>query len=149
MNYSPAEDGQTNRGVFCIRIFPAKFRDQYISVRSWNANGDEVEIGIIEDLKELSEDNRKIVETTLARHYLLRRIERVNKVTLTHGYLDFDVETDAGHDRFSMRWTASQAIDFGKHGRLLIDTDDNRYVVEDVAKLPKPDRERFLQYVYW
>tara|TARA_R110002049_G_scaffold4601_5_gene32546 strand:+ start:753708 stop:756611 length:2904 start_codon:yes stop_codon:yes gene_type:complete len=143
------EEGEHHRGVFCVRIFPARHRDKYISVRCWDSEGDAIEIGIIEDLNELRNGNRLIVQAALDRHYLLRRIRRVLKANLTHGYLDLDVETEAGPERFSMRWTASQAIDFGEQGKLLIDTEDNRYVVEDVHALPKPDRERFQQYVYW
>ena len=48
-----------------------------------------------------------------------------------------------------MRWTQSQAVDFGSDGKMLIDTDDNRWVVPRVADLPRPDEERLLQYVYW
>lgn len=66
---------------------------------------------------------------------------------MSHGYLDLDVETDEGRKAFTMRWTASQAIDFGTDGKLIIDTEDNRYVVRDVESPPKPDRERFQQYV--
>jgi hypothetical protein len=32
---------------------------------------------------------------------------------------------------------------------MLVDTEDNRWVVPNVDDLPKPDRERFMQYVYW
>jgi hypothetical protein len=48
-----------------------------------------------------------------------------------------------------MRWTQSQAIDFGERGKLLMDTEENRYVVPDIEALTAADRERFLQYVYW
>ena len=143
------EDGKRHDGVFCVRVFPAKDREGYISVRSWTSGGDETEIGLIEQLGELRPDDRRVVDRALDRHYLMRRIHRVTKVSLSLGYLDVDVQTDAGRERFSMRWTASQAIDFGETGKLLIDTEDNRYVIEDIEALPKPDRERFLQYVYW
>jgi hypothetical protein len=48
-----------------------------------------------------------------------------------------------------MRWTQGQALDYSENGKLLIDTCENRYVVEDVDALPAEDRERFLQYIYW
>lgn len=32
---------------------------------------------------------------------------------------------------------------------MLVDTDENRWVVPRVDDLPMADRERFLQYVYW
>ena len=63
--------------------------------------------------------------------------------------LEFDAETDSGRSQFVMRWTQSQGVEFGDNGKLLIDTEDNRYVVHDVDELPKKDRERFLHYVYW
>ena len=143
------EDGTQHDGVFCVRAFPAKYRDRYVSVRSWSKSGDEVEIGMIDDLSNLPSSDRRIIDQTLDRHYLMRRIKGIDKVSLSLGYLDLDVKTDAGIERFSMRWTASQAIDFGEDGKLLIDTEDNRYVVEDIEALPKPDREKFLQYIYW
>jgi hypothetical protein len=48
-----------------------------------------------------------------------------------------------------MRWTSGQALDYSDNGKLLIDTRENRYVVEDIDLLPSEDRERFLQYIYW
>ena len=58
-------------------------------------------------------------------------------------------QTDAGRAGFTTRWTQSQAFDFGTEGKMLIDTDENRWVVRSLDGLPGPDRERFLQYVYW
>jgi hypothetical protein len=48
-----------------------------------------------------------------------------------------------------MRWTQSQALDYGENGKLIIDSRENRYLVENIANLPADDRERFLQYLYW
>jgi hypothetical protein len=90
-----------------------------------------------------------VVRTALARRSLVRRIDRVHGARLAHGYLDLDVETDVGRQAFTIRWTASQAVDFGTDGKMLIDTEENRWVVPQVEALPKPDRERFLHYVYW
>lgn len=68
---------------------------------------------------------------------------------IRQGFLEFDVITELGHEAFSMRWTQSHAIDFGERGKLLMDTEENRYWVPDIEALPPQDRERFLQYVYW
>ena len=32
---------------------------------------------------------------------------------------------------------------------MIIDTEENRYVVRRLDDLAKSDREKFLQYVYW
>jgi ATP-binding cassette, subfamily B, bacterial len=136
-------------GIFVVRTFPATHPEGYLSVRSWNESGEEVELGMIRSLEEWSDDDAAIVRTALARRSLVRMIERVHAVKLAHGYLDLDVETDVGRQAFTMRWTQSQAVDFGTNGKMLVDTEDNRWVVPRVTDLPQPDRDRFLQYVYW
>ncbi len=136
-------------GVFVVRTFPASFPEMYLSVRGWNSSGDEVEYGMLRDLDQLSPESAKAVLNCLERRYLLREIRRINDINLRAGYLDFDVETDAGKEKFAVRWTQSQAIDFGEDGKLLIDTEENRYLVRNLHKLPKPQAEKFMQYVYW
>ena len=136
-------------GIFVIRTFPATHPEAYLSVRGWGETGEEIELGMIRSLDGWSDADSTIVRMALARRSLVRMITRVHGVKLAHGYLDLDVETDAGRQAFTMRWTQSQAIDYGADGKMLVDTEDNRWVVRDVNDLPKPDRERFLQYIYW
>ena len=85
----------------------------------------------------------------LNRRYLLRPILRVHAVKLSQGFVDFEVETPSGRAEFIMRWTSGKATEFGENGKLLVDMEGNRYVVEDVDALPPTDREKFLHYVYW
>jgi hypothetical protein len=118
-------------------------------VRGGQEDGEEVELGMIRTLADWDEAGRTIVREALRRSALVRRIDRVHAVRLAHGYLDFDVETDVGRRGFTTRWTQSQAVDFGDDGKLLLDTEENRWVIPRVDALPKADRERFLQYVYW
>jgi hypothetical protein len=104
---------------------------------------------MIRSLAEWSAADRAVVQAALARRSLIREIRRIHDVALAHGYLDFDVETDVGRRQFTARWTQSQAVDFGAEGKMLIDADENRWVVPRIDALPKPDREKFLHYVYW
>ena len=136
-------------GIFVVCTFPASQPEAYLSVRGWTDSGDEVELGMIRSLADWGESDRAVVRAALARRSLVRTITRVHAVRLAHGYLDLDVETDAGRQAFTMRWTQSQAVDFGTDGKMLIDTEDNRWVVPRVDHLPRPDGERFLQYIYW
>lgn len=135
--------------VFIVKTFPSKYPLGYLSVRSWKENGEEYECGMIRDLNLWSSENRALVEELIDRRYLMRRILRVRKNQLESGYLNLEVETDRGPCKFTMRWTQSQALDYSESGKLLIDTCENRYVVEDIDALPAEDRERFLQYIYW
>jgi hypothetical protein len=68
---------------------------------------------------------------------------------LEFGYLHLDATTDHGPRRIMMRWSQSQAQDFGERGKVLIDAEDNRFLVPDVEALPARDREIFDRYIYW
>jgi hypothetical protein len=142
-------DDRRAAGVFVVRTFPASHPEAYLSVRGWTAAGEEVELGMIRDLAAWTTADRDVVRAALARRTLVRSIDRVHDVRLAHGYLDFDVDTEAGRQAFTMRWTQGQAMDFGTDGKMLVDTDENRWVVRHVDALPRADREKFMQYVYW
>ena len=135
--------------VFLVRTFPASRPDEFFSVRSWNEVGEEIECGMIRSLEGWTDQNQQRIDELLSRRYLIRKIRRVLSSQLESGYLTLDVETDAGTEQFVIRWTQSQALDYGDNGKLLIDTKENRYVVEDIDQLLAEDRERFLQYIYW
>jgi ATP-binding cassette, subfamily B, bacterial len=142
-------DDRRAAGVFVVRTFPASHPEAYLSVRGWTAGGEEVELGMIRDLAAWTPADRDVVRAALARRSLVRSIDRIHDVRLAHGYLDFDVDTEAGRQTFTMRWTQGQAMDFGTDGKMLVDTDENRWVVRCVDDLPRADREKFMQYVYW
>lgn len=135
--------------AFVVRTFPATHPDEYLSVRGWSDGDDEVEIGMIRCLRQWPVDSQVNIEESLSRRYLMREIREIHSIELRHGFLDFDVGTNQGRYQFTMRWTQSQANDFGENGKLLVDTEENRYVVRDLTKLSARDQERFLQYVYW
>ena len=46
-------------------------------------------------------------------------------------------------------WSQAQVQDFGESGKVLLDLDDNRFLVPDVEALPPKEQELFLRYVYW
>ena len=143
------EEEKLGSGVFILRAFPASHPSEYLSVRGWNSEGDEIELGMIRDVAQWDEQNRTEIVEALNRRYLMREIQSIHSASLKFGFVDFEVQTNAGRSKFSMRWTQSQAIDFGENGKLLIDTEENRYLVRDIAALPPADQEKFLQYVYW
>ena len=93
--------------------------------------------------------NQKLVREALARRYFLRRITGIDDIKLECGYLLFQVRTDQGPAEFTMRWTQSQVQDFGARGKVLLDVEDNRFLVPDVDELPQRERELLQRYVYW
>jgi ATP-binding cassette, subfamily B, bacterial len=135
--------------VFAVRAFPASHPDEFISIRGWDERGDELELGMIRRLSDFSASDQDLILESLRRRYLLREIHRIHKVDLRQGFLEFEVETQQGREEFLLRWSASQAIEYGSDGKLLIDTEENRYLVPSVSSLNPADQEKFERYVYW
>ncbi|MFN9750675.1 MAG: DUF1854 domain-containing protein [Planctomycetota bacterium] len=135
--------------AFVIACLPASHPERYLSIRGWDEKGDETEFGLIRDLGDWPADAQAAVRRSLARRYLLKTIERIHAIDSAHGYLEFDVTTQKGREKFAMRWSQSQAQDFGRRGKMISDTEDNRFVVPDVEALPRVDRQKFLQFIYW
>jgi ATP-binding cassette, subfamily B, bacterial len=141
----------TYRGVFVVACFPASEPEAWLSVRAWNEKDEEIEIGIIRSLSDWPADQQTLIRRSISQRYLLPRLSSIESIENHGGYLDFVAKSNRGPAKFTIRWSQSQAVDFGSDGtgKLLIDTEDNRYVISDVELLPKTDRERFRQYIYW
>ncbi len=141
---------ESPQNVFLIRTFPASRPHEYLSVRHWDSNGDDIELGILRNVDDWPEETQLALKEGISRRYLLPEIRGVHSAKLNAGFLELDVTTASGHQqKITMRWTASKAIEFGDNGKLILDTNDNRYLVRDVEALEPRDRERFLQYIYW
>jgi ATP-binding cassette subfamily B protein len=140
---------KTCRGVFAVNLFPATKPDEYISLRVWKRDGNEEELGIITRLDEWSLECQTLVRAALARRYYLQTITGIDTIRLELGHLAVDARTENGPRRFTMRWSQSHVQDFGEHGKVLLDVDDNRFLVPNVEALPPRERELFQRYVYW
>ncbi len=142
-------DDRIYGGVSAVRAFPVARPTQYVSLRHADADGREQEIGIIRDLADWPADARGLIEDALRRRYFVREITSIESIELNQGYLHFTVQTDRGPARFLMRWTHSQAQDFGPNGKILTDVDDNRFLVRDIDALPRRQQLLFRRHVYW
>jgi ATP-binding cassette, subfamily B, bacterial len=142
-------DGPIHRGVFAVNLFPATNPGEYISLRVWNREGEEQELGILRRLDEWPAEAQALIRGALDRRYYLQTITGVDGIALELGHLTLSVRTSHGPRRFTMRWAQSQVQDFGDRGKVLLDLDDNRYLVTDVQALPPRERELFQRFVYW
>jgi hypothetical protein len=142
-------DGPIHRGVFAVNLFPATNPRDYVSLRVWTRDGQEQEIGILRELDLWGAEARTLVEAALNRRYYLQPITGIDQLRLELGHLHFDARTLHGPRRFTMRWSQAQVQDFGDRGKVLVDVDDNRFLVPDVAALPPRERDVFQRYVYW
>jgi ABC-type transport system involved in Fe-S cluster assembly fused permease/ATPase subunit len=141
--------GQIFRGVFAVNLFPATNPNDYISLRVWNRDGSEQEVGILRQLDDWPQEAQSLVREALSRRYYLQTITGIDQIRLEMGHLSIAARTDHGPRRFTMRWSQSHVQDFGERGKVLLDLDDNRYLVPDVEALPLRERDLFQRYVYW
>ena len=137
------------RGVFAVNLFPATNPGDYISLRVWTRDGEQQEIGILRHLDQWPIESQMLVRHALDRRYFLQTIDGVDSIRLELGHLHCEVRTPHGPKRFTMRWSQSQVQDFGDRGKMLLDLDDNRFLVPDVQALPAKERELFQLFVYW
>ncbi len=143
------EDGTLHRGVFAIAAFPVSNPNKYISLFYYDERDRECEIGMIEDIDRLPEQERNLVEEALRKQYFHFEILAINSIRFAFGLLFFDVETDKGPKQFSMRWETRFAFDFGRRGKILIDIFEDRYIITDISRLNRIEQELFTRYIYW
>ncbi|HEY7328922.1 MAG TPA: DUF1854 domain-containing protein [Gemmataceae bacterium] len=136
-------------GLFAVRALPATYSDQFISLRYADDDGQEYEVGLIRDLADWPAEDRTLVAQALARRYFVRTITAIDSIEAKYGLLMFQVHTDRGPVRFTMRHSHSQAQEYGENGKLLLDVDDNRYLIPDVDALSRRQHLLFRRYVYW
>jgi ATP-binding cassette subfamily B protein len=136
-------------GLFAVRALPAACPDQFISLRYADDDGQEHEVGLLRDLADWPAEDRALLEQALARRYFVRVITVIDSIESKYGLLTFQVQTDRGPVRFTMRHSHSQAQEYGENGKLLLDVDDNRYLIPDVDALPRRQHLLFRRYVYW
>lgn len=140
---------QIYRGVFASLTFPVTHPTRLISLRYHDSGGKSREIGLIEDLGTFDEAAQALIRESLAKHYHEQVIQRIHRVQLRYGLLFFDVDTERGREEFMLRYQGDRAQDWGEHGKVLLDTFDNRYVIPDLRALPPRDRTRFVRHIYW
>ena len=136
-------------GVFAVRALPATCPDRFVSLRYADADGQEHEVGMARALADWPAEDRALLEEALRRRYFVRVITGIASIELKYGLLTFRVETDHGPAAFTMRNSHNQAQDYGRTGKLLIDVDDNRYLVPDIDALPRRQQLLFRRYIYW
>jgi ATP-binding cassette subfamily B protein len=136
-------------GVVAAYAFPATQRGRYICLRHASGDGPEKEVGILRDLAEWSVEARKLIEEALARRYFVQVIEKIERIRIEFGILKLNVRTKRGPEEVMMRWSQSQAQDHGKGGKILIDVDDNQYLIPDVDALPRSEQWLFRRFIYW
>ena len=115
------------------RCFPFSDPERYISIRE--PEGDGREIGLIDDLKALPKETQTLLKDQLALRYFIPKILKVRDIKDEYGYSYWDVQTDRGDCRFTVRMGGSNVYSIGKNRYLVNDLDGNRFEIPDLYAL--------------
>ncbi len=130
---TPNGERKTYPRVSVHRCFPFSDPDHFISIREPEADGKE--IGLIEDLNALPADMRAMLEEQMNLRYFTPKIRKVHSIKEEYGYAYWDVTTDRGACRFTVRMGGSNVYAIGPNRYLVNDIDGNRFEIPDLYKL--------------
>ena len=109
------------------RSFPLTSRREYISIR----DGEDHEIGIIMSLDDLPVDTARLLDEELDRRYFAPVIEKIVSLKEEFGYIYWDVVSDAGSCRFTVKGGENNVSLLSGDTLLIIDVDGNRFEFPD------------------
>lgn len=135
-------------GLYTAYAFPVAHPNGYISIVQ-TAGDQDTELGVIRDLDEFPREDAALVREALHRRYFVHTVTRLRSIQMKYNQLLLSVDTDKGPAEFFMRWAQDRAVDYGQKGKVLIDVNDNRYLIPDVEAMPMKERADFTRYIYW
>ena len=133
-------DGKKWERVQVIRLIPFTEPDQFISIRTVEERSKE--IGVIEDMKKVSKETRKMLEEQLKLHYFTPVIQKVLDIKDEYGYAYFHVMTDRGECRFTINMGGNAVVRLTDTRLLITDLDENRFEIPDVLQLSQKEQRK-------
>jgi len=135
------DDQGVRQNVRPVRLFPLTDPQHWIALVGDNGR----ELACIEDPATLSDDQRTILNTALARRDFVPVIRRIINITRAPEGHDWHVETDRGTTAF--RIETDESIQSLGAGRLvIIDKLGTRYLVPQITDLDRDSRRRLERY---
>lgn len=119
--------------VMVTRAFPISEPNRYIGF----LDGDGKDIGMVEDVRKLDPESRKIVDEELQKRYFLPVIKNITRLNHEFDMAYFEVETDRGHRDFSLRGHAENCVEVSPYRYIIEDVDGSRFEIPDIRKLDK------------
>jgi len=117
--------------VHIYRAFPFTDPNRYLSVRE--SEGENREIGMIEDLTDWDEATVLLINRQLSLRYFAPKIQKIREIKEEYGYSYWWVDTDKGVCRFTCDQNAVTKL---SDTRLIVtDVDGNRFELPDATVL--------------
>jgi hypothetical protein len=138
---------RTVEGVHCIQMFPLSDPDRFISIVR-PAKPDPEEVGVIEQLKDLSPEQQALVINDIRFRYFVPEIEEIIDVEESAGLYEMDLATERGPRRIFIM-NPRESISTTDDGvMLLTDVEKCRYKVTNFSKLSPRSHAQFEKIVF-
>lgn len=124
--------------IKAVRLFPFSDADRFISIKE-HGNGDR-EIGIIENLSDMSEETQSVLKKQLDLCYFTPVIEKIYNIKDEYGYAYFHVMTDRGECKFTINMGSNAVSKLSDTRLIILDVDENRFEIRDVEALSQKER---------
>lgn len=125
-------DGKDYDELLLYRAFPHSSPYEYISVR----NSDE-EIGVIKDIRELSQENQDEAVRELHLRYLMPVVKQVHSVSQKQDLWTIKATTDRGEMTLGIEHPHDNIVYTKKGGLLITDLEGRRCEIRETATLDK------------
>ena len=124
------------------RLFPTTRPSEYITLL--DKGGDE--IAVIRSLSDLDTQSRRVIEESLENYYLVPKITKIYKISIKTGTIRWSVLTERGKVDFYIH-NRNDIKSFSDGTVRVRDSDDNRYIIENVAALDLESRAKLLPHI--
>lgn len=129
--------------VFLHRAFPFNNPNKYISVLDKTG----YEYAMIKDIDDFDADTKELLIKTLDRKYFMPNILKINSIKEQFGFSFWKVLTDRGEAEFSVKDTYKSIVKLSDTLVVIIDSDDSRYMIQDVRELDSASYKKIELYL--
>jgi hypothetical protein len=133
--------------VWIYRSYPISHRREFLSVRDAN-NEDLQEIGIIANLGEFPQAVQDMILSELQRRYFVPVIAEVLSIVEARDRLRWEVVTDKGKRKFTVRNPFDSIRTLENNRLLIIDSHNCRFELENYNSLPDQLKYVLSKYIY-
>lgn len=136
-------DGKNVGRVKIVCTQPLTKPYEYVSVMSM----DDEEYGIIQSVSDFDGGQRELIEEDIRQRYFCPIISEITSIKDKMGNFYFDVIISGKKKNFLVRDLTKNIRQYSD-SITIIDTDGNRYLIDDINSVPKKSRRKLQPYLY-
>lgn len=137
------EDGTKYEKLLPKKLFPTSNSNEYISL----LNSDNDEICILRSVENLEGESKKALVEALEECFRVPTITKIYELTDKFGLVKMDCETNLGRVRFTVKNRQYSIKKMSEKKFMVIDVNDNRYIIEDYYAMDKQSRAFMYSYI--